>query len=198
MLSVRACDQSKPKISKKSNMVFLSDQFCSEIKRTLPNHFEWLIYLLRNFRQASIDSILVILCEAFPGDPLLLPWPATSPVTRYFSRDPLLLPWPATSPVTRYFSRDPLLLPWPATSPGDPLLLPWPASSSLTRSFSHPALYGSLSRGKNLPDWASFKILRLRQLFPSMGSGCDVRFQLHGIINIESLCNPLSFLAFKL
>lgn len=54
------------------NMTFQSDLFCSDIKRNLPNHFEWLIFL--KFLAWSIDSILVFfIYEAFSRDPLFLP-----------------------------------------------------------------------------------------------------------------------------
>ena len=69
MLSVRACDQSKPKKSKKwlsrnETWHSISDLFCSDQKRNLPKPL-WMTYCFFEFLAWSIDSILVFFIRGF-------------------------------------------------------------------------------------------------------------------------------------
>lgn len=54
------------------NMTFQSDLFCSDIKRNLPNHFEWLIFL-KVFGVIDRFDPCFFIYEAFSRDPLFLP-----------------------------------------------------------------------------------------------------------------------------
>ena len=81
MLSVRVCDQSKPKKSKKwlsrnETWHSISDLFCSDQKRNLPKPL-WMTYCFFEFLAWSIDSILVFFIRGF------LPWSAPSPTPRF-------------------------------------------------------------------------------------------------------------------